>query len=366
MRVLVLWADHTSTNLGLRALASGTAALVRQVWPDSEVTFYNYGSRVPQLPIGSVRALIRERITRSRGAVGWLGEFDLAVDTRSGDSFSDIYGLRRLTVMSQVADLVAQAAVPLVLGPQTIGPFRTRTSRLLARRALRQADIVMARDSASARCSAKFGRPVDVRSSDVVFALERPVIEVRRDVLLNVSGLLWHNNSHVDAARYRRTVAGLHRALVDSGRSVTLLAHVLNSTEPDNDVPALREFAAEFPESVEVLVPTSLEDARTIVAGASLVIGSRMHACLNALSCGVPTIPLAYSRKFAGLLGDLGWSSVVDLRTAADPVGEVARLAAEPGLGAAAVEAGDRARASLTAAADALRGMVLVGAHEEL
>ena len=47
------------------------------------------------------------------------------------------------------------------------------------------------------------------------------------------------------------------------------------------------------------------------------MIGSRMHACLNALSVGTPAIPLAYSRKFAPLLGDLGWAHVVDLRTQA-------------------------------------------------
>ena len=49
----------------------------------------------------------------------------------------------------------------------------------------------------------------------------------------------------------------------------------------------------------------------------------RMDACLNSRSVGTPAIPLAYSRKFAPLLADLGWTRCVDLRNSADPVGDV-------------------------------------------
>lgn len=65
---------------------------------------------------------------------------------------------------------------------------------------------------------------------------------------------------------------------------------------------------------LSVVVPTSLEEARAAVAAARLVIGSRMHACLNALSTGTPAIPLAYSRKFEPLMEDIGWPYVLDLR----------------------------------------------------
>ena len=39
-----------------------------------------------------------------------------------------------------------------------------------------------------------------------------------------------------------------------------------------------------------------------------------MHACIAAVSQGVPTVSLAYSRKFAGVMGSIGMGeSVVDL-----------------------------------------------------
>ena len=36
------------------------------------------------------------------------------------------------------------------------------------------------------------------------------------------------------------------------------------------------------------------------------------------VSSGVPTVPLAYSRKFAGVFDSLGYPHVVDLRTASE------------------------------------------------
>jgi polysaccharide pyruvyl transferase WcaK-like protein len=39
-----------------------------------------------------------------------------------------------------------------------------------------------------------------------------------------------------------------------------------------------------------------------------------MHATIAAVSSGVPTIPLAYSRKFQGVFEPLGYKSTLDLR----------------------------------------------------
>lgn len=355
MRVLILWADDASPNLGVRALGSGTAELVTRVWPDAEVTFQNYGRRVPQLPIGRVRSLVKERVLGRAGMQDWLAGFDLVVDTRSGDSFADIYGTKRLVVMSTVAEFATQAGVPVVLGPQTIGPFDSRRGRAIGRHSLRRSALVMARDSASADHAGELGRTPDVLTTDVVFALPRPEVAATRDVVLNISGLLWFPNSHVDAEAYRSTVTRLYRSLRAGGRQVTLLAHVLDSDNPDSDIAAIEEFSATVAPDAEVVIPTGLDDVRTTVASASVVIGSRMHACLNALSVGTPAIPLAYSRKFTPLLGDLGWHHTVDLRTSDDPVGETLRELASPTLADDAASARAQAQATLGLAEQALR-----------
>lgn len=315
MKVLVLWADDRSTNLGVRALAQGTADLVRSVWPEADVRFQAYGAGDAPLRIGALRTLLKNAVLPGSPLKTWIDSFDLVVDTRAGDSFADIYGVPRLTLMSGLADLVRRRKVPLVLGPQTIGPFDSRRGRLLGQHSLRTADGVLARDPISAGYATGLGTAPDALTTDVVFAIEQPpAAPVRHDVLFNVSGLLWGSNPHVPAEHYRTVVMETCRALLDRGREVSLLAHVLDSPVPDNDVPAIEECARLLGPGVRTVLPESLTDVRSTIAGAEVVIGSRMHACLNGLSVGTPALPLAYSRKFAPLLDHIGWPATVDLR----------------------------------------------------
>jgi polysaccharide pyruvyl transferase WcaK-like protein len=166
----------------------------------------------------------------------------------------------------------------------------------------------------------------------MVFAVAQPTAGAPRDVALNVSGLLWQNNRHVDADHYRAAVIDIVERLLDEGRSVTLLPHVLESPDPDNDLPAVRAVADRFGGAVEVAVPEGLDDARSLVAGARVVIGARMHACLNALSTGTPAVAMAYSRKFRPLLRELDWNHVVDIAEPKTTADAVIEAVATPGL----------------------------------
>ena len=96
----------------------------------------------------------------------------------------------------------------MVLGPQTIGPFSSRRARLLARRSMSTARLVMARDTVSAGHARRLGHVVDVSTTDVVFALPAPARTFERDVLLNVSGLLWQPSPHLDHSAYEQFYGG--------------------------------------------------------------------------------------------------------------------------------------------------------------
>lgn len=357
MKVLVLWADDRSTNLGVRVLASGTAEVVRRVWPDAEVSFLSWGNSQAPMRVGSWKALVRERVQNRNGLKAWIRRYDLVVDTRAGDSFADIYGVPRLVSMSGLAEFIHHARVPLVLGPQTVGPFNTRRGRLIARRSLSTANLVMSRDAASTAAAQRLGRRVDAQTTDVVFALPKPRPTATHDVLLNVSGLLWAPNPHVDHEEYQCVMESLCGRLAAAGRRVTLLAHVLDSSLVDNDVPAVRDLAARCGGELDVVVPESLDHARSAVAAAEVVIGSRMHACLNALSVGTPAVALAYSRKFEPLLADIGWSRTVDLRSHPDPVSAAMTAIDAPDLAVATQKTLDRAHELLEVGVESLRSL---------
>jgi len=244
----------------------------------------------------------------------WVTSYDLVIDMRWGDSFSDIYGLRRLVGMNAFTKIVSDAGIPIVLGPQTLGPFNSRVGRIVAKRAAARYSKIIARDIASANYGSEIGLRTPILGTDAVFAIPVPEATKRRDVAVNVSGLLWNENTHVDHLRYQKSIISVCKELPRSGRDVTLLAHVLDSETTDNDVPAVMQARDQIGDDVRFFIPDSLDDLRSFVAESKLVIGARMHACLNALSVGTPAIAMAYSRKFVPLLEGMGWERTVDLR----------------------------------------------------
>ena len=90
--------------------------------------------------------------------------------------------------------------------------------------------------------------------------------------------------------------------------------------------------------------------AKTYIANLDLLIGSRMHATVAALSSNTAVLPFGYSRKFSGLFGSLGYPVVGDL-TAQDEPALLALLDAAmadlPGLTAAAAAANADAQTRL-------------------
>lgn len=329
MRILVGWTDDVSPNLGVRALGRGSRDLLSGIWPDAEFEYMNYGMRPSAVP-WAPRSLLRERVTGRLGMMDWLRGFDLFWDTRSGDSFADIYGKPRHRTMSLIHEMVVRAGVPAALAPQTIGPFHGWEARALARRTLHRSKLVLARDPLSAVVSERLGRPADATTTDLVFGISQPEPESGHDVLLNVSGLLWNSDAHGNGERYRSHVRRIIDGLIDRGRTVSLLPHVLDSADPDNDVPTSRALQEQYEGSVGLVVPRDLDHVRAVIAGSNLVIGARMHACLNALSTGIPAVAMAYSQKFAPLMATLGWPHVVPLSGTADVAQQVLTAVDDP------------------------------------
>lgn len=335
-KVLVLWADPSAENLGLQALAAGVQSVAERSWGRCSVTFHSHNTA--GTPLRRIRVL-QDLGRRSGPIVGYIREFDVVMDTGGGDSFTDIYGVQRLLLMAYIQHACRKAKVPLVMTPQTIGPFRTRAGRMVARFLLSKVDVLYTRDPVSSQVATKIGRTPNLLATDMAFALPRPSQALERDVVLNVSGLLWQSNPHVDFAEYRTNVVGLVNRLLAVGRRVTLLAHVLDSPVPDNDVPAVYAAAEAAGGHVEIVIPKDLREVREVLAGSRVLVGSRMHSAINALSVGVPAISWSYSRKFGPLMDALGWQYTIDLTAGGDPVSETLKLIATDSFDALEAEA---------------------------
>ncbi|MET8416192.1 polysaccharide pyruvyl transferase family protein [Streptomyces sp. NPDC005098] len=262
-----------------------------------------------------MREIARSLVSR-RAALGRAMEaYDLVVDIGEGDSFATIYGRKRFAQFAGSKLLARRIGLPLIVGPQTLGPWEGRTGRRLAKRVLNGAASVWARDSASVERAMSVGVRPRV-GTDLVFALPRDTAQKEDGlILLNVSGLLWKPNSHVDSDHYRKVVHAVLSMARDAGKKVELLPHVIAPGTGEDDLKVCTLLARQH--GLQVAPHRDLLAVRGRIAQAELVVGARMHACLNALSQGVACIPLAYSDKFRALFEDIRYTDVVvDLRSA--------------------------------------------------
>ena len=125
------------------------------------------------------------------------------------------------------------------------------------------------------------------------------------------------------AADYPAFVRGLLRHFSAlPGCQVHLIGHVISDTTAvEDDYRVAKQLAAEFAGTIVAPRFANPSQAKSYIATMDFFCGSRMHACIAAFSSGVPVIPVAYSRKFAGLFGSLGYTELADCKIqAADEI----------------------------------------------
>jgi len=82
----------------------------------------------------SVIGLRARDLVAPRGAFARaVSEADLVIDIGAGDGFADIYGAKRIAMNLAAKSMVLALGRPLILAPQTIGPFRRAWARDCAR-----------------------------------------------------------------------------------------------------------------------------------------------------------------------------------------------------------------------------------------
>jgi colanic acid/amylovoran biosynthesis protein len=365
-RIGLIGASFNTGNMGVGALAAGAIRCLRRSWPQADIYILDYGKEPKSTevsddqgsgPVHSVNirfskkvylsnniallllvALIakaiplsklRRRLLSSNRTLRQLSRTSIFAAISGGDSFSDIYGLRRLLYVSLPQILVILLGKRLVLLPQTFGPFNSRLSRVVARTVIRNAESVYARDRKSLEVIESIvenrkGKSDPVFRYDVGFALQARAperIEVssgfspnEAPVGLNVSGLLYmggyrRNNMFGLRVPYQELISkALEILIVKKGASVLLLPHVFgDEANPESDVTACEAVynsnRQRYGERLGILNGTyDQSEIKHIIGICDFFIGSRMHACIAAISQAVPAVAVAYSDKFIGVM----------------------------------------------------------------
>lgn len=281
------------------------------------------------LPIGSTAGLIRS-------SAGLL-------DVSGGDSFADIYGRKRFIRMCRPKWLALAMKRPLVLLPQTYGPYKDPGMRAMAADIVARADCAVARDARSydvlkELLGGRFDPARHLVGADMAFRL--PTVDPPAQALevvararavangaavagFNVSGLIanqpgtWRSYGFKDD--YFATCVALVRRLLASGAgAVVLVPHVIARPDPatESDIWASQQLVAALApsERERVAIASGYElpsEAKAIIRRLDWFSGSRLHATIGSLSNGVSTATIAYSDKARGIFEALGVGDAV-------------------------------------------------------
>jgi colanic acid/amylovoran biosynthesis protein len=387
-KIALFGAVPDTGNLGVSALWAATMSGLLSRIPETEFSVFDHGHgrrtsefavrsrRVTYARYGAIntrRVYSRDSFWQIRTAAKLGGLLnpaaqailgaDVLLDVSAGDSFTDLHGRYRMDAILAPKSLAIGHGIPLVLLPQTYGPFLSTRAQRLAQRIVRRCRAAWARDHDSFLKLQELAGPGFEPGRhrlgvDMAFCLEpqRPAeplperfeewLSDRRVPIVgfNVSGLIYKAGSPSsipavssesvrrpeDAVSryglrgdYRRALARILRQLLqEDDCRIVLVPHVLapsGSYESDQDACAdvVQQLGALAGDRVLVL-PDAYDqsEVKWIISQCEWFCGTRMHSSIAALSSGVPAAGIAYSLKTQGVFQTCSQGEHVhDLRT---------------------------------------------------
>jgi colanic acid/amylovoran biosynthesis protein len=269
---------------------------------------------------------------------------DAVLDVSGGDSFSDIYGWKRFSSVYWPKQIALSRQRPLILMPQTYGPYRNPKVLALAESVTRGAAMAWARDPNSfvvmkRLLGSNFDPTIHRQGVDMAFSLQPRDAEKHISsqlatwlaesprsqpvVGINVSGLIYNDpasarsNYHL-VADYRAVITGFVARLIESTPArIVLISHVMDRPghyESDLEACMCIAGAIQGTAAERVLVtPIDLDqsEVKWLISRMDWFCGTRMHATIAGLSSGVPTAAIAYSDKTLGVFATCGQASQV-------------------------------------------------------
>jgi len=240
-----------------------------------------------------------------------IHNIELVAAINGGDGFSDIYGTK--TFLNRLSDTIfaLKANIPLIILPQTLGPFSDKKNYDLGKSILQYASKVYVRDLQYT--SELEGMDVNFTISKDLSAYMLPeawdIVVPTGSIGINISGLCYSNafrslSGQFDA--YPQLIDRLISHFQRKGKMIFLIPHSYHYgfPEPNNDDMEACQMAynrLHDKTNVTYIDKNLLSpQVKYLISKMSFFIGSRMHANFAAIYSKVPVFGLAYSYKFKG------------------------------------------------------------------
>lgn len=361
-RIGIFGAAPDTTNMGVSALykslVSGLAENLNEIelvifdnqlglrkeiqhLSGKDITVYKYGARAGKRilrPENVLNMLLMSKLGKL-GRIFNMGiklvdSCDAIIDVSGGDSFSDIYGFKRFNYINRVKQITIKRGVPLILAPQTYGPYRNSSCYASAVKSVRHAIMAWARDKDSfdilkSMAGDKYSDDTYRLGVDMAFLLPPESASNKIDeslssllarnndgkivIGMNISGLIYNDpksakENYKFKADYKKTVKGfVEKVLEDEKVQIVFISHVMDiSGHYESDIKAAKDvyntLSAELKSRVHIS-PTNLNESEVkwLISHMDWFCGTRMHSTIAGLSTFVPTASISYSDKTYGV-----------------------------------------------------------------
>lgn len=351
---IIITGASLSTNYGAQAMALSTIDLVKKYYPGANIYFstnYPNTERIFETKL-SITILERPKIKKffiNCFKLFWLTNFsrkhetdniylnaylnaDLVIDI-SGDVLSDDYGLKAFFRNFKDFAMPVICRKKYVIFPQSIGPFKKRITRLMAKYFFNHSDFLIAREEITHKYLTELKiKPKIYLLPDTAFLLEPRFGERTNDLITRIKyfsgqgkkiigislsqAIIKFSKTSLSVDKqidYKKIFENIITTLIEKDNSVVvLIPHVIGPKSSDDDRIICREvFDALKTKKIRdncIYLEKNYDskELKAIIKQCDYFIGARMHANIAAVSQNIPTISVAYSHKFYGIMDYFG------------------------------------------------------------
>lgn len=248
--------------------------------------------------------LMPSSLKRNLGIVESV-EIDATLDA-AGFAYGDIHGPEPTEALATAIESFkhGKPARPFILLPQAFGPFTSHRIRGAMRRVADGADLIYARDRQSLDALTQLcGERTTIRMApDFTAALTGDRAGARDGKVLVIPNARMLDKTDASVAQgYVPFLVELINHLRSRGLQPEILLH-----DREEDAGMARQINAQLAEPLAVVSAEDPLRLKGLIAGSRLVIGSRFHALVGALSQGVPAVGIGWSHKYQELFAEHG------------------------------------------------------------
>lgn len=244
------------------------------------------------------------KIIREKYGIVNKDEIDLVIDA-SGFAYGDKWGAKLINDrLGKEIDYFKSKNVKVILLPQAFGSFENKSVAQVSKKIFEKVDVLMARDDVSFKYVKELGNFENLTQFPDFTNLVKPV-EVPKYEHLKGRACVIPNFQMIKRGsageKYTKTLAAAIENLELLNNKPYLLIH-----EGARDLELAQSVNKLLKTPVEIIDPQDALEIKSIISQASILIGSRFHGIVSALSTGVPVIAMGWSHKYEMLLQEYG------------------------------------------------------------